>query len=227
LPGFNHASVAHERTDRAGQVFEGKEGALGTCRLDEPSPLVQAHPALERPEQDARQFGNELAHQLEVLDRRHDRRSLTDEELARLIAAAEQGAAIVRMTGPDRAMLYRVAVGTGFRANELRSLTPESFDLDADPPTVTVEAGYSKHRRKDVQPIRQDLADLLWPWLETRSRGRPVFESMPDKTAKMMKKDLAEAKAKWVMEVKSPEAQKERLDSSFLDRKSTRLNSSH
>jgi len=28
--------------------------------------------------------------------------------------------------------------------------------------------------------------------------------------------DLAEAKAKWVMEVKSPEAQKERMDSSFL-----------
>jgi integrase len=48
------------------------------------------------------------------------------------------------MTGPDRAMLYRVAVGTGFRANELRSLTPESFDLDANPPKVTVEAAYSK-----------------------------------------------------------------------------------
>jgi len=151
-----------------------------------------------------------------ALDRRHDRRSLTDEELARMITAAEQGAAIVRMTGPDRAILYRVAVGTGFRANELRSLTPESFDLDAAPPTVTVEAGYSKHRRKDVQPIRQDLADLLRPWLETRSRGRPVFESMPDKTAKMMRKDLAEAKTKWVMEVKSPEAQKARLDLGFL-----------
>jgi integrase len=114
-------------------------------------------------------------------------------------------------------MLYRVAVGTGFRANELRSLTPESFDVDADPPTVTVQAAYSKHRRKDVQPIRCDLADLLGPWLEAKQSGRPVFSSMPDKTAKMMRKDLAGAKTKWVEEVKSPEAQKPRLDADFLE----------
>ena len=151
-----------------------------------------------------------------VLDRRHDRRSLTDEELSRLITTADQGAAIVRMKGPDRAMLYRVAVGTGFRANELRSLTPESFDLDADPPTVTVEAGYSKHRRKDVQPIRQDLADLLRPWLAARPSGEPVFGTMPEKTGRMIRKDLQAAKKKWVKEVKAPEVRKERADLSFL-----------
>jgi integrase len=152
-----------------------------------------------------------------ALDRRHDRRALTDEELARLIAAAESGPAVIGMAGPDRAMLYRVAMGTGFRANELRSLMPESFDVDADPPTVTVQAAYSKHRRKDVQPIRRDLADLLGPWLAAKQPGRPVFSGMPDKTAKMMRKDLAGAKRKWVEEVKSPEAQKPRLDSDFLE----------
>jgi integrase len=152
-----------------------------------------------------------------ALDRRHDRRALTDEELARLIAAAESGPAVIGMPGPDRAMLYRVAVGTGFRANELRSLTPESFDVDADPPTVTVQAAYSKHRRKDVQPIRRDLADLLGPWLAAKQSGRSVFSGMPDKTAKMMRKDLAEVKTKWVEEVKSPEARKLRLDSDFLE----------
>lgn len=47
-----------------------------------------------------------------------------------------------------------MAVGTGFRLNELRSLTPRSFDHDADPPAVTVEAAYSNRRRRDVQPIR-------------------------------------------------------------------------
>jgi len=151
-----------------------------------------------------------------ALDRRHDRRSLTDEELARLIAAAEKGPVIIRITGPDRAMLYRVAVGTGFRANELRSLAPESFDLDAEPPMVTVQAAYSKHRRQDVQPIRQDLADLLRPWLEARSAGEPVFGTMPEKTARMMRQDLEAAKQEWVEEVTSPEAGKERADSSFL-----------
>ena len=55
-------------------------------------------------------------------------------------------------------MLYTLAVSTGLRAGEIRSLTPTSFDLDADSPTVTVAAAYSKRRREDVQPIRGDFA---------------------------------------------------------------------
>jgi len=151
-----------------------------------------------------------------ALDRRHDRRSLTDEELARLIAAAEEGPAIINMAGRDRAILYRVAVGTGFRAKELRSLAPESFDLGADPPTVTVQAAYSKHRRRDVQPIRRDLADILRPWLEAKGQGGPVFGDMPAKTARMMREDLAAARRTWIDEARSPEARKERQDSHFL-----------
>jgi len=150
-----------------------------------------------------------------ALDRRHDRRALTDEELARLIAAAEQGATVARMTGTDRAMLYRVAVGTGFRANELRSLAPESFNLDADPPTVTVQAGYSKRRRKDVQPIRRDLADLLRPWLAGKETGRPVF-NMPDKPIKLIRTDLDAARQAWLKEAASNEQRNERRQSTFL-----------
>ena len=41
-------------------------------------------------------------------------------------------------------MLYAVAMGTGFRAAELASLAPRSFDLDADPHTASVDAAYSK-----------------------------------------------------------------------------------
>ena len=109
-----------------------------------------------------------------------------------------------------------MAVGTGFRAKELRSLAPESFDLDADPPTVTVQAAYSKHRRRDVQPIRRDLADLLGPWLEAKGQGGPVFGDMPAKTARMMREDLAAARRTWIDEAPSPEARKERQDSHFL-----------
>ena len=150
-----------------------------------------------------------------ALDRRHDRRALTDDELARLIRAAEQGPVVLRMTGPERAMLYLVAVGTGFRANELRSLTPESFDLDAHPPTVTVEAAYSKHRRRDEQPIRRDLADLLGPWLATRRPGKPAF-NMPDKPVKLILADLAAAREAWIEEGRSEDEQRERRQTTFL-----------
>lgn len=126
------------------------------------------------------------------LDRRHDRRALSDEELVALIHAAETGSVVLGMTGPDRAKLYTLAVETGLRASELRSLTPESFDLDGDPPVVVVEAGYSKRRRRDQQPIRPEVAEMFRRWLADRSSGAKVFD-MPDKPAKMMRADLAAA----------------------------------
>ncbi len=123
------------------------------------------------------------------LDRRHDRRAMTDDELARLIDTAKQGPIVGGMSGPERAMLYQLAVGTGFRANEIRSLTPESFSLDTDPPTVTVQAGYSKRRRCDTQPIRTDLAELLSEYLATKARGEAAFR-LSDKPGKMLRADL-------------------------------------
>jgi len=86
-----------------------------------------------------------------------------------------------------------IAAGTGFRANELRTLTPEAFDLNADPPTITIEAGYSKHRRRDVQPIRADLADVLRGWIEGKPDGQSVF-TIPDDPAEMIRRDMATAK---------------------------------
>ncbi|MCK4871140.1 MAG: tyrosine-type recombinase/integrase [Phycisphaerales bacterium] len=133
-------------------------------------------------------------------DRRHDRRALTDAEIDALMDAAESGedwtwrtsrkadARTLRLTGPARVALYRLALGTGFRVGELRSLTPASFELDGEPPAVTVEAAYSKRRRRDVQPIRRDLAETMRPWLNG-ARDEPVFP-MPDKLAVMMRADL-------------------------------------
>ena len=43
----------------------------------------------------------------------------------RLIRAAEAGPVVFKLSGPDRAALYRLALGTGFRAAELASLTPD------------------------------------------------------------------------------------------------------
>ncbi len=108
-------------------------------------------------------------------DRRRERRALTITELARLVDAAERGPERRRMTGPDRAMLYRITAGTGFRSEEVQSLTPDSFDLDGPYPTITIEAGKSKRRRRDVQPIQPALASLLRPWLAGRPVGTPIF----------------------------------------------------
>ena len=120
------------------------------------------------------------------------RRALSDAELRALLGVAQESAPAFGMDGPDRAMLYALAVGTGLRANELRSLTPESFALDATPPTVTVEAAYSKRRRRDVQPLPPQLVGPLAAWLGGKERGRAVF-NVPHKTAAMLRCDLEAA----------------------------------
>jgi hypothetical protein len=79
-------------------------------------------------------------------DRRHDRRALSVDELRWLLSTTHGEPARHGMAGPERAMLYRVAVETGRRRGELASLTRESFALDGPAPTVTVGAAYSKRR---------------------------------------------------------------------------------
>jgi integrase len=90
-----------------------------------------------------------------------------------------------------------------------------SFDLGAEPPTVTIDAAYSKHRRKDVQPIRRDLADVLEPWLSERQPGQPVF-AMPDKPVKLVQADLDAARTAWLEEVPEGPAREERERTTFL-----------
>ena len=125
-------------------------------------------------------------------DRTFTRRPLSLEEAPRLVAAAEHGPIVMGITGPDRAMAYRVAMSTGFRADELRSLTPESFALDQTPPTIVCAAAYTKNGRKAEQPIPKALAAALRPWLATRRGGCPVF-ALPERAADMLRVDLTAA----------------------------------
>ena len=72
---------------------------------------------------------------------------LLAEEFALLVAAAEAGPVVESIPGPDRAMMYILSAWTGYRKGEIGSLTIQSFDLNSDPPTVTVQAAFSKRKR--------------------------------------------------------------------------------
>ena len=118
------------------------------------------------------------------IDRRHDRRAHTVEQLRILLDTTRNGpdrrGRTWQMTGPERAMLYQLAMETGFRSTELRSLTPVSFDLDADPPTVAVGAAYSKRKRQDTLPLRRNTAETLRSFLTRLAPSTPLFK-MPSK----------------------------------------------
>jgi len=77
-------------------------------------------------------------------DRRWERRALSLNEFNKLLDSVAAGPPIQKIVGPDRVVLYVVAAYTGFRRNELGSLLLSSFDLDASPPTLTVQVGSSK-----------------------------------------------------------------------------------
>ncbi|HMF17488.1 MAG TPA: tyrosine-type recombinase/integrase, partial [Gemmataceae bacterium] len=99
---------------------------------------------------------------------RHERRPIPSADFARFLAATENGRPFRGLSGKDRLVLYCVASRTGLRASELGSLRPSSLDLDADPPTATVGAAYSKHRRRDIVPLPRDVAELLRKYMANR-----------------------------------------------------------
>jgi len=128
-------------------------------------------------------------------DRRHDRRALTVDELHTLLDKTTDGPERCGMTGSERAMMYRLAVETGLRANEIRRLTRASFKLDGPEPTVTVAAAYSKHRREDVIPLRAELAAELREFLTGLAPAAQVFKLTPSRhhAAKMFRADVEAA----------------------------------
>jgi site-specific recombinase XerD len=158
-------------------------------------------------------------------DPRHARRPLESDEFARLVHVAETGPPRVGLLGRDRAMLYILAAWTGFRRGELGSLTLRSFNLESNPATITVEASYSKHRRRDVQILHPDIVGRFKEWLTKRNPKDADEILFPVSartcgttrcTADMIQFDLAAAHRFWVAETDAPTEQKARRNSEFL-----------
>jgi len=126
-------------------------------------------------------------------DRRHDRRTIGVGELRRLIEAARVGPAVFGMPGPARALCYRLAVATGLRYGEIRSITPSSFDWNAQPATVTVSPAYTKNGHPALMVLPDDLADDLRRYVASVATGEAVFPLPIDKGAEMLRRDLAAA----------------------------------
>ena len=99
----------------------------------------------------------------------------------------------------ERVLLYAVAIQTGLRSGELRSLTRGRLFLDSDPPFITCKAGSTKNRKEARQYIQRDLADDLRRHVATKAPQAPVF-AMPDEhdVAEMLRADLADARRAWL-----------------------------
>ncbi len=130
----------------------------------------------------------------EKSDRRIQRRRLPVDELQRLLIAAHDGKKHHGLTGKERHLLYLTASTTGLRYSELRSLQRLSFNFQATPPTVHIEANAAKNREEATLPLRKDVAEMLSKYMAGFKAADKAFPGMwADKGSEMVKKDLKAA----------------------------------
>jgi integrase len=128
------------------------------------------------------------------LERKRMRRALTMEEIQGLIVAANAGGTHHGLSGEGRALVYRVALSTGFRYNEIRTLVRKDVAFGSKP-SVTIRAGNAKNRKADTLPLAPELAEDLEAYLASKLAMPhiPVFKMWKDKGASMLKIDLEAA----------------------------------
>jgi integrase len=173
-------------------------------------------------ERDGRTGYNPLKH-LSLLnadvDRRHERRILPLEVLRLLLITSRTSKRSFRgLNGEARFVLYILAVYTGLRSSELASLTPASFDLASQAPTVTIEAKQAKNRRRETLPLHKELAGLVADYMNGMAPNAPLWRGTWYKqcSAKMVRADLEEARAAWIASAADEEERMNRQKSTTL-----------
>ncbi len=141
---------------------------------------------------------NPLAHvpKLQVTDRarKYVRRALEPDEAARLLDVAGNAPERFGMTGTARRLLYQLAVETGLRASEVKSLTRASFTLDGPEPNVYLPGDDTKNRQQAVLPLKHETAAELREFLADKLPAAQAFVMPPvEHLAAMLREDLADA----------------------------------
>lgn len=150
--------------------------------------------------QDRRSSESPLEHlkPIDARDKRHCRRALEPDEIRRLLEATRVAPKRYCMTGHERAMLYRLAIETGLRRGELRSLTVSAFDFNTC--TVTIGAAFSKNRMQSTLPLKPDTTLEIKSLVAPKMPNAKVFEKITNRTSEMIQEDLAEAGIPYVDE---------------------------
>ncbi|WP_231691244.1 site-specific integrase [Aureliella helgolandensis] len=93
--------------------------------------------------------------------------------------------------GNERALIYKVAVLTGLRLNELRTLTVGDLSF-GDVPFVRLRSTNEKNRRGSTLPLRSDLAAELFQWTKDKDHSSRAF-CVPAGLLRIMNRDLEAA----------------------------------
>ncbi len=119
------------------------------------------------------------------------RRALSENEISRLMQSTVESEEIYSgLNGIERSMVYQLALTTGLRHNEIRTLNRDDFDLDAG--IVIVRDVNAKNDRTDILPLQRSLQDRLYKYFidfPALPKAK-AFAGMGTKGFAMLKKDL-------------------------------------
>ena len=149
------------------------------------------------------------------VETQNPRRPLTQEEIPVLLNYVKNAKPIQSMTGWERALVYRLAMETGLRANELRNLNHLSFSKTRL--TIGVDAKHTKNRKGAIQPVKPATMELIQQHLLLKAPDAPVFRLPKSNLSRVFRKDVKEARIAWIQEAKgSPKEYRRRIESDFL-----------
>jgi site-specific recombinase XerD len=130
-----------------------------------------------------------------------------------------------KISGAERALVYRLVIETGLRLSEVRSLTRDSFRLTLvangkATPCVQLRAKNEKNRKGSTLRLRTATAKMIGEHIARKLPGARAF-AMPklDEAVGMIRRDLAGARAAWIGEAANPDERREREASTFLAEK--------
>ncbi len=109
----------------------------------------------------------------------------------RLLEATLNSESVYRgLSGYDRYLVYRFAVETGLRANEISTLVVSDFDFNNH--IVRIKPENEKARRGAEIPLEPSLSGLIKEYSSQKLPTARLFK-LSDSTSKMIKKDLTVA----------------------------------
>ncbi len=94
--------------------------------------------------------------------------------------------------GRERALIYKTAILTGLRQDELRRLQVNHLSLEGDVPHLRLIGGHARKQKKDtVLPLLPRHAEELKKWvMETGKTATDKVFNVPEKPNKILRRDL-------------------------------------
>lgn len=134
-------------------------------------------------------------------DRRYVRRALTREEWSWICRILPGSRPKRHLTGPERLALYELALVTGLRAKEIRSLRRSSFVLNDSTPYVMLPASTTKNAKPAEQMLTAAYAARIRNLISTKVPSAPAFAIIDlNHLPLVLRSDLSEARALWIKE---------------------------